>query len=229
MHLKQKPRQAGLWCSFRGLSNSTEVNICKVFELYLKIKSHDRTIFIKSNPSWSAKIWKNAEREQIPWINQKRIEQIAMREWWGVANFMRWEILYNEGGFAVDANSICIKPLQDRLLEHEIFACWENEIARPALVANGYVGAHPKNRLVDQILLDINAEKTVIDRKAWLSTGPMRLTETWRRNQYQELSILPSHYFIPNHFERPAYAGSGHVFAKQFWGPRAKTTTISTA
>jgi mannosyltransferase OCH1-like enzyme len=178
--------------------------------------------WIEKNPTWSVRIWGNAERTQLPWLNKNHMEEMAKYEWCGVADLMRWEILYNEGGFAVDADSICIKPLQDWLLEHEMFASWENEIARPGLIANGYVGARPKNRLVGQILLDINAEKTVVNRKAWLSTGPMRLTETWKRNQYQELSILPSHYFIPNHFERPEYAGSGHVFAKQFWGATSK-------
>jgi mannosyltransferase OCH1-like enzyme len=174
--------------------------------------------WISHNPSWTVKIWGNAELTTTPWINRAHIAEMSRSQWCGVADLMRWEILYMHGGFAVDADAICVKPLPDWLLDHEIFACWENEVARPGLIANGYVGSHPQNPLVGQIILDIHAEKTVIDRLAWVSTGPLRLTETWRNNKYRNLSILPSHYFIPQHYEGSEYQGSGHVFAKQFWG-----------
>ena len=178
--------------------------------------------WISLNPTWSVKVWGNRELSEYPWINKYHIEQMSQHEWCGVADLMRWEILYNLGGFALDADSICLKALPDWLLEHEIFASWENEIVRPNLIANGYVGSHAKNPLLGQIILDIHSEPSVVDRKAWISTGPMRLTETWRKHKYNELSILPSHYFIPNHFESPEYSGSGHVFAKQFWGATRK-------
>jgi hypothetical protein len=72
------------------------------------------------------------------------------------------------------------------------------------------------------MLLDINAEKAVVDREAWLSTGPMRLTETWKGNQYQELSMLPKHYFIPNHFERPEMLARDICLRSSFWGATSK-------
>jgi mannosyltransferase OCH1-like enzyme len=174
--------------------------------------------WIDLNPSWNVRIWGNRELSESPWINRHHMEQMALHEWCGVADLMRWEILYSMGGFAVDADSICVQPLPDWLLQHDVFACWENELARPGLVANGYVGAHAKNSLIGQIILDISSEESIVDRKAWLSTGPGRLTDSWRKYRYQNLSILPSHYFIPHHFAQTEYQGSGPVFAKQFWG-----------
>jgi mannosyltransferase OCH1-like enzyme len=81
---------------------------------------------------------------------------MATRELCGVADMMRWEILERYGGFAVDADSVCVRPLADWLFEPEIFACWENEIARPGLIANGYVYSHPGNRLIRQLVNDIH-------------------------------------------------------------------------
>ena len=62
-------------------------------------------------------------------------DMLNRQVWEGVADMMRWEILDQHGGFAVDADSICIRPLEDWLFEPRIFACWENEIARPGLAS----------------------------------------------------------------------------------------------
>jgi len=37
---------------------------------------------------------------------------------------MRYEILFNEGGIALDADSLCLRPLEDWLLEPAAFAAW---------------------------------------------------------------------------------------------------------
>ena len=92
------------------------------------------------NPDWTVKIWGNAELGSRGWINAKHMRTMSKRELNGVADMMRWEILYEEGGFLVDADSVCTRPLDDWLLEQEAFACWENELVRPGLIAAGYVG-----------------------------------------------------------------------------------------
>jgi mannosyltransferase OCH1-like enzyme len=136
----------------------------------------------------------------------------------GVADMMRWEILHRYGGFAVDADSVCIRPLESWLFEPEVFACWENEISRPGLIANGYVYSHPGNILIARIIDDIYDLPDVTTDLAWRVTGPQRLTDTVRDLGYTGLTIYPSHYFMPEHFNGTRYTGSGPVFAKQFWG-----------
>jgi mannosyltransferase OCH1-like enzyme len=175
------------------------------------------------NPSWSVKVWGNAELEKVAWWNARHMCEMAARELNGVADMMRWEILYREGGFSVDADSSCVRPLDDWLLEHEAFACWENEIVRPQLIAAGYVAAKPGNPFIGQIIRDINAEKSVINNLAWMTVGPQRLTDSYRRYKYTDMSILPSHYFIPEHFSGLAYKGQGPVYAKQYWGSTRKS------
>jgi mannosyltransferase OCH1-like enzyme len=178
--------------------------------------SHIQT-WVDKNPSWKVCVWGNEDLATYGWINAHHMREMATRELNGVADMMRWEILYHEGGFLVDADSTCVRALDDHLLEHEAFACWENEIARPGLIAAGYVAAHAENPFIGQIIKDIQAEKTVIDDMAWRTVGPLRLTEAHRKYQYSGLSVLPSHYFIPEHFAGTKYTGTGPVYALQHW------------
>lgn len=169
------------------------------------------------NPDWDIKVWGNADLANNAWRNARHMQDMWKHELCGVADLMRYEILYEHGGFAVDADSVCVKPLPDWLLEADEFTCWESEHERLGLLAIGYLAAQKASPFIGQIIEDIYADKTVVDRPAWQSTGPARLTEIWQRFKYG-LTIYPSHYFIPRHFVGAEYKGTGHVFAKQFWG-----------
>jgi len=174
------------------------------------------------HPGWTVKVWGNAELRGRDWVNAAHMKAMAAREWNGVADMMRWEILFEEGGVLVDADSFCVRTLPDWMLECEAFACWENELVRPGLVAAGYFGTVPRNPFVGRLVEGIRAQASVTDRMAWESVGPLFLTDTWRREGYQNLTILPSHFFIPRHFTGHAYSGSGPVFARQEWGSTLK-------
>jgi mannosyltransferase OCH1-like enzyme len=173
--------------------------------------------WIERNPQWTVKIWGNDDLAETDWVNTLHMREMSRRELNGVADMMRWEILYRHGGFVVDADSVCIRPLDDWLLECEAFACWENELARPGLIAAGYFACEAENPFVGQIILDIQAEPTVVNDMAWKTVGPQRLTDAYRRYAYAGLSVLPSHLFIPEHFTGTRYVGSGPVYARQEW------------
>jgi mannosyltransferase OCH1-like enzyme len=174
--------------------------------------------WVQHNPGWTIKLWDNQDLADYGWFNARHMREMAPRELNGVADMMRWEILYNEGGFVVDADSVCVRALDDWLLEHEAFACWENEIERPRLIAAGYVAAQAGNEFFGQIINDIQAEPSVVHDMAWKTVGPLRLSNAYQRYRYTGLSILPSHYFIPEHFSGTRYTGSGPVYAQQHWG-----------
>ncbi len=171
-----------------------------------------------NHPDWTFRIWGNDDLATRPWINGRHMQAMARRELCGVADMMRWEILHEQGGLLFDADSVCRRPLDDSFLDCEAFACWENEIARPGLIATGYVGCAPNNPLVGQIIADIRNAPTVVDRMAWESVGPRRLTETYRQQAYTPLRIYPSHYFIPTHFTGITYRGNDPIYADQLWG-----------
>jgi len=170
------------------------------------------------NPGWDVRLWGNAELQETRWVNHRHIEAMYERELNGVADLMRWEILLAHGGVVLDADSICLRPLDDELLDCEAFACWENEIARPGLIAAGYFGSVAGNPFVERIVADIAAEASVVNDLAWQTVGPQRLTDSYRTYRYFGLRIYPSHYFIPRHFTGLAYDGPGPVYADQLWG-----------
>jgi mannosyltransferase OCH1-like enzyme len=171
----------------------------------------------RNNPNWIVRVWGNRELTSLEWFNHEHISEMLNRQGWSsVADMMRWEILDKYGGFAVDADSICIRPLENWLFEPHVFACWENEIESPGLIANGYVYSHPDNPLIRQIIDDIY-DLPSMNGAPFRLTGPGRLTETFRRMRYTDLTIYPSHYFIPTHWTGLNYKGSGPVFAQQLW------------
>jgi mannosyltransferase OCH1-like enzyme len=172
----------------------------------------------RHNPDWELRVWGNDDLANYGWVNARHMREMAPRELNGVADLMRWEILYHEGGFVVDADSVCRAPLAPWLFEGEACACWENEWVRPGLVAAGYVGSVKENPFFGQMILDLQNTPTVADRMAWQSVGPLFLTESLRMQQYIGMTIWPSHFFIPRHFTGLEYTGGGRVFAGQEWG-----------
>lgn len=170
------------------------------------------------HPDWEIKVWGNDALRDREWINAAHMTEMYALELNGVADMMRWEILYGEGGIVLDADSVCVRRLDDALLDCHAFACWESEMARPGLIAAGYFGCCAENEFVGQIILDIRNEASVTHEVAWKTVGPQRLTDAYRAYRYHALKLYPSHYFIPEHFSGIAYQGDGPVYAHQLWG-----------
>lgn len=125
----------------------------------------------KRHPSWDIRLWGNDDLSGGQWINGAHMSEMYGRELNGVADMMRWEILHAHGGIVIDADSVCLRPLDDELLDCPAFACWESEISRPGLIAAGYFGCEPNNPFVGRIIRDIAAEPSVVHDRAWKTVG----------------------------------------------------------
>jgi len=170
------------------------------------------------NPAWTVKVWGNKELEEHPWRNKARMQTMAQRQWCGVADMMRYEILFDEGGFCVDADSFCKRPLEAWLFWKNLYASWENETVRPGVIACGYIASAPGHPVIGEVIKQIREDDDVEDKPAWYGTGPRRLTNVWNEMNPEDGAIWPSHYFIPDHFDGFTYEGDGPVFATQEWG-----------
>jgi len=173
------------------------------------------------NPSWLVKVWGNREYNDYSWVLRTQLQhRWAINEFNGVADIMRWEALYDEGGFGVDADGPCVRPLEDWLFEGtQMAVCCESEQALPGRLATGYIYAEKGNPIIKSIIEGIATQPQCDTLQAWRALATMRLTYEYhkRRPQDAELRVWPSHYFIPQHRWAPPYTGPGPVFARQMF------------
>jgi len=205
--------------------NSSSVVIPKII--------HQLWIGPKPRPSKFMATWKDKhpDYEYIMWNEEElskrdlRLECISkineIEEINGKADIIRWEILYHYGGLFIDADSICIDPFNYLIEQHKPFCGYENETARPGLVATGTM-AFPKNHplprgAIDYIKLnEVSRAKT--GKMAWRTVGPELLTKLLQTNLYKDVVIYPSYYFLPKHLTGLQYMGHSIVYAYQEWG-----------
>lgn len=173
------------------------------------------------NPDFEYIRWNEAEciRRKMKFECQERIDE--MEEINGKADIMRWEILYKYGGVFLDADSICIEPIDDVLMSTKCFAGWEHEKLRPGLIATGTMGFPPKHPFVKETIEwmkenCVSVQKT--GQRAWITVGPGLLTRVYNTGKYNEMTIFPSYTFLPIHCTRAEYKGHGKIYAYQEWG-----------
>lgn len=167
------------------------------------------------NPSYEYILWDSDRVRSANFYNARQIA--AQREWCGKADIIRYEVLHRYGGIYVDADSICVRPLSDDFLVHDSFAGYENEIARPGLIATGTVGASKGNELM-RMLVDEISRLDMRYGSAWRTVGPQLMTRMVIQSGYTGLHVYPSFYFLPEHYTGLTYSGPGPVFARQKWG-----------
>ena len=139
----------------------------------------------------------------------------SMEEINGKADIIRWELLYEYGGFFVDADAFCIEPVTYLVNKYQAFAGYENEKVRNAgwaptadyddvlarthpLIATGTMAFPPKHELPRLAIEwiknnEISVRKT--GRRAWRTVGPGLLTRLYWQQKWKDITILPSHYF----------------------------------
>jgi mannosyltransferase OCH1-like enzyme len=193
----------------------------------------------RNHPDWSFKLWTDSHLQEAEWINAAHLRAfVDVRQWPAVADLMRYEILYREGGIYVDADSFSLRPLDDWLLEAEMFACWEDTLAtgRARLVSNAFLGSIPQNPFLRYLIDTIGQQRELFNRwswsrlrfvrmGSWRSVGPYRLTQCifdYEGRGYRNISILPSHMFCPNHYRGKLYSGRGLVYADHRWATTKK-------
>lgn len=163
-------------------------------------------------------MWGEKELSKRTWRNQDAIESLyGAQRFCGVADLMRWEILYNEGGFAIDADSECVRPLEEWLFPTKVVA-WRNcEYESHQLIANGYVYSAARHPVIDAVLQRMSAITDPLADDPWKLTGPVPFTETIRCLRSPDVTMWPSFLMMPTHWDGFTF-NSSLVFARQHWG-----------
>jgi len=151
--------------------------------------------------------------------NQAQFDAIG--EHCGKHDVAQYEILYRFGGVFADADSVCIRPLDDFLLVNDSFACYENEWARGNLVANGFLATTRNNELARLLVEGIHRRSGEPlwhgVGTSWMTVGPKYLTEVILANRYTRIAIYPSFFFLPRHYTGVGFAGPAVGYADHWW------------
>ena len=173
------------------------------------------------HPDFEYIFWNEAEIKKRDFVFKCQDKIDDIEEINGKADIIRWEILYKYGGVFLDADSICIEPIDNELMNKKCFAGWEQEEVRPGLIATGTMGfpkRHPLVKGAIKWILNNEVSQKKTNMMAWKSVGPGLLTRMYNTGEFSDLHIFPSYTFLPIHLTGLEYTGHGKIYAFQAWG-----------
>lgn len=127
----------------------------------------------------------------------------------------------NMGGITLDADSMCDSEIPQWVWDTPNALCHENEVARPGLLALGFMKfKDPGHPFLKYLIEHIKTRGWSDSLPVWQAVGPQRLTQVYRewvtRFNKNDIMILPSALFLPNHFTGLEYCGTGSI-CEQEW------------
>ncbi len=176
----------------------------------------------KFHPEWEYRLYDNEFLFSRRWRNQDLINAFYNRkEYAGVSDLMRYEILHEIGGFIPEADSICQKNTDELWTEDALYSVYENEVNKPGLISP-FLASTPNHKYLDYIQRRVR-RRNHVDKlaAAWKSVGNRFLAHALKSSppgEDHKVIIFPSHYFIPRHKKFERYSGDGPVYCDQLWG-----------
>lgn len=170
------------------------------------------------HPDWSYRLYGNSYLQARKFRNQHLIDEYLRRaEFPGVADLMRYEILFEKGGFMPGADSIALLRC-DELFDRPIaYTVYENEFVRGKLVSP-ILACEPENSFVGRLIEELHKLRPEDLDRAWKTTGNLFVAEMIERHEPTNVHVFPSHYFIPEHFTGRKYEGTEPSYARQMFG-----------
>lgn len=169
------------------------------------------------HPDYQFIEWNNETIKKMKFACQDRIDELwHLERWSGIADIIRYEVLYEFGGFVAPADSVCLNRIDDLLGYENGFCCYENEELRKGLLSP-HLGMPQKSNLMAVLVAIIKRDTQILRADAWITTGNKLLTDVVESMKFP-IEILPSYTFIPEHYTGDTYAGEGKIYAKHFWG-----------
>lgn len=183
------------------------------------------------HPGWKYSIFTDEMLKSRKWHNQHLIDHYYnTRKWPGVSDLIRYELLYERGGFWPEADMVCLENTEELFTspKDHAYTCYENEKGRKDFV-QPIMACNPGNQFVKHIidvLHQLSAED--LHPEPFRSTGNLFLSRhinSWS----DKLTIWPSHYFIPLFYIGGAkrYDGPDKVYADHKWGSTGHANSVS--
>lgn len=187
---------------------------------------HWMKTWVDKHPDWEYMLWSNHELNTMEFKNRELIDLFyKYGKYDGVADLMRYEILYNYGGFMPGTDAECLTPIDD-LLDNRAITVYENE--KLANHRTSPILGAEKNYPFLKLLTDYFYE-TVEDVKVGMANhNPPVLVGNWvvgdliRKYNPNGLLILPSNALIGTYWDGTnGYNSSKKIYKRyaiQHWG-----------
>jgi hypothetical protein len=168
------------------------------------------------NPDWEYRLWGNDEVFGREWVNQNHVDYYReQKQWHGVADVCTYEILYENGGFMIGADSVCLAPIDELFYnDFDSYSVWEQEQIRPGLISPLHA-SEQGGIFAAELIAGLQRKETV--GEPWKSVGNQYMGEMYRKTR-AKVKIFPSHYFNSPHLTGLKYEGTDKIYAEQKWG-----------
>ncbi|MEJ5150560.1 glycosyltransferase family 32 protein [Comamonas sp. MYb396] len=174
------------------------------------------------HPDWSYTLYDNDFLSNFHFQTQKQIEEYLKRgQYAGVADLMRLEILYENGGLLAPADSICLRNTQNLFPQKRAYTVYENEFVRGELVSP-IQACEPGNEFVKTLIEQLKSTDPNDLDEPWISTGNLFMAQMIKKLN-PEITIFPSQILIPIHFTGVLYEGSDKPYAIQLFSTTQNT------
>ena len=182
------------------------------------------------HPDWEYSIFTDEMLHSRKWHNQHLIDAYyRFKKWPGVSDLIRYELLYEQGGFWPEADMTCLEntdELFDAQYDHA-YSCFEDESGRGNNI-QPVMACNPGNPFVKHLIDTLHELRPdQLYSEPFRSTGNLFLSyhvPNWKH----KLRLWPSHYFIPLFYIGGAkrYDGPDKVYADHKWGSTGHANSV---
>jgi mannosyltransferase OCH1-like enzyme len=178
----------------------------------------------EKHPDWKYFVFDNKELEKTKFKNQELIDIYCNRKaYHGAADIIRYELLYERGGYIPGADYKCLHNVEellecDEAVKNVAYLIYENEIKRPGLLAP-VIASTPYHPFLEKILEKISKiDLNNVSSEVWSTVGNLLMKEVRESYEGNDLVIFPSYFLVPRHYTGIEYKGPGKIYAEHQWG-----------
>lgn len=174
---------------------------------------------------WEYTIFTQSDLEKRKFKNQHLIDRYFNDNLFsGVSDLIRYELMYETGGFFPEADFICKANTEELFTSPQdyCYTCYEHEKSRPGYV-QPILAANAGNEFLEQLIEELHILRPEdLSPYPWESTGNSWLSKMIPKYE-PKIKIWPSYYFIPEHYDSGSkkYRGNEKIYANHVWGSTA--------
>ncbi|MCU0905723.1 MAG: hypothetical protein MUE83_17925, partial [Tabrizicola sp.] len=167
-----------------------------------------------AHPGWTYRLYDNDYLTGRRFRCQAQINEYFRRgKYAGVSDLMRYEILFEEGGFLPEADSVCLHPVDDLLTEARACTVYEFAEGKTGMMSP-FLASEPGNPVIGRVIDRLSGLDPEAMGSPWTTTGNGFLRRFFLANKAlkSQVTIFPSHYFIPEHYKGETYTGPDRIY-----------------